>query len=211
ESESESSSSSKKDNTSNSYEIFADSPANANSQRPTQNFGLAVFKKDKLISNLNEMESISHLLIKNDIDNCIFSFPCPFHENEKLDLSISPNKKTKIKVDTSSENPKVTINIYVVADLLTLNTSTTLNTPDSLDKISETAKKNLTDQIKNYLNKTCKEFDSDIDGFGKYAIKNFWTKSEWHNYDWQNKYKNCKFDVNIQLDLTSSLLLTEIN
>ena len=40
-------------------------------------------------------------------------------------------------------------------------------------------------------------YNSDIDGFGKYALKHFSTINEWENFNWLDNYQNSFFKVNV--------------
>ena len=60
-----------------------------------------------------------------------------------------------------------------------------------------------------YLNKTAKEFKSDIVGFGMYALSNFYTIPEWNKYEWLEKYENSSFSVEVYVDVTSKLFFTK--
>ena len=67
----------------------------------------------------------------------------------------------------------------------------------------------MNDKIHTYLYKVSKEFNSDIDGFGKYAVKNFLTWDDWINYNWLDNYKNSFFEVNVNTDVKSGYILME--
>ena len=64
------------------------------------------------------------------------------------------------------------------------------------------------ENIENYLNKTSKELNSDIAGFSQYAIPHFLTLPQWDNYNWASKYANSNFTVDVDFDVTSSLLFS---
>ena len=60
-----------------------------------------------------------------------------------------------------------------------------------------------------YLYKTSKNFNSDIDGLGKYSLQNFFTSKQFEQYSWLENYKNAFFDVEIDTSVKSGMLLTE--
>ena len=61
-----------------------------------------------------------------------------------------------------------------------------------------------------YLNKVSKELKADVDGFARYAIRKFLTEDDWYSYNWQEQYEKAEFIVNSNVNVTSSLLLTEL-
>ena len=89
-------------------------------QRGTQNVGVAVFKDYKYIGQLSEIESICHLLVTNNVDSFVVSIPMENYPDHLLDLNISPVRNSKIKVDTSSDSPNISVSIYCEAKILTI-------------------------------------------------------------------------------------------
>ena len=55
--------------------------------------------------------------------------------------------------------------------------------------------------VTNFLYKTSKELQSDIVGFGKYALSNYLTWEEWENSNWNENYKNSFFNVNVNVSV----------
>ena len=177
-------------------------------QRGTQNVGIAVFKEDKYIDHLSEMESICHLLITNNVNAFVLSINMEDYPDNLLDLNISPVRNTKVEIDTSSDQPTISINVYCDAKILTVGKNYDYANSEVLDKISAHAEKYLKERLENYLNKVSKELNCDIDGFSQQALANFSTIPEWVNYDWASKYANANFNVNVNLNVTSSLLFS---
>lgn len=178
--------------------------------RGTENFGIAVFNDDKLCGELTAVESICHLLIQNEVDSCIVSIDNPVSnkEKEKMELQILPRENTKIDINFKNDKPIITINIKLDADIMTLNKNINYETNDVLTKISDATKNYLTKQFHNYLNKVTKKYNVDIDNFSTKAPAHFLTISDLENYNWEQKFKNSEFDVNIDVNVLSTLLVT---
>ena len=183
--------------------------------RGTENFGIAVFKDDKLCGKLTATESICHLLINNEVDSCIISIENPFSNNketetsEKIELQLFPSKNSKIILDIIDNIPNISINISLNAEIMTLIKNTNYETNEALSKISNSAKKYLEEQFNRYLNKVCKELNTDIDKFSQKAPAHFATIHDFKNFNWPEKYKNAEFKVEIDVNVISSMLLTQ--
>ena len=93
-------------------------------QRGTQNVGIAVFKKDKYVGQLSEIDSICHLLITNNVDSFILSTPNKDYPDDLIDLSISPVRNCKINVDTNSNTPSISISVFCDAKILAICSKT---------------------------------------------------------------------------------------
>ena len=172
--------------------------------------GLAVFKEDKLVGNLNANQTLSHQLITNELDFSTLNIPSPFNQNETLDIYISSFKSPKIKVDIQNGSPFVQINLYVAARIVSFNSyHINLLTEENLNLIQTTVKQHLENQMYDYLNTTSKEYNSDISGLGRYAVKNFKTTEDWNSYNWLENFQNSTFKVNIDISIKTGNLLTQ--
>ena len=178
-------------------------------KRGTENFGIAVFNKDKFRGELSIVETLCHLLILDRVDSCSISIDNPVEEGEKLELQLFPSKKPKISVDIKDDIPIISIKLFVSSDVLTLNQNVNYESNEILDKISDATKSYLEDELNKYLNKISKEYESDIDSFCNYALGHFATIPEWENFDWREKYKNAQFNVDIDVNVISSVLITK--
>lgn len=65
-------------------------------------------------------------------------------------------------------------------------------------------------EFNSYFNKISREYETDIDCFSTKALAYFPTINDWNNYNWSEKFKDAKFDININIDSISSMLLTKI-
>ena len=180
-------------------------------KRGTENFGIAVFKDDKFRGELTAVESMCHLLLQNRVDSCIVSIDNPLIEKEaeKMELQIFPRQNTKIKVTIENDTPHISVNLKLHADIMTLDKDVEYETNEILSKISNATKDYLTEQINHYLKKVSTEYESDIDNFCTRAAAHFLTISDWNNFNWNEKFKKSKFDVNVDVNVLSTMLITK--
>ena len=175
----------------------------------SENFGVAVFREDKLVGELNAFESVAFLNIRNNIDRFLISVQDPENENNILDIYMTPSSNTSIKVDTSTKSPYVVINCNFTGRIYSMTQNSMYLSPEVLDSISKTCNSYLETHFSNYLYKTSREFNSDINSVGDYALKNFFTTREFENYSWLENYKNAFFKVNVDSSVKSGMLITE--
>lgn len=179
--------------------------------RGTENFGIAVFNEDKLCGELTATESICHLLITNKLDSCIISIDNPISEKEtqKIEIQLFPSKKTKINLNIVNDIPHISLQLSLNADIMTLDTDVNYEANNVLSKISEATEQYLKTQFNDYLNKVTKQYNVDIDDFCLKGPSNFSTISEWEKFNWDEKFKNTEFDVNIDINVLSTILITK--
>lgn len=183
--------------------------SSASGKRGTENIGLAVFENDKFRGELTATETICHLLINNDLDSCIISISNPIVESEKMELQLFPSKKTKITINIIDGIPHISIKLYLNADVMTLEQDIDYENSETLEKISSAARNYLINELNKYLNKISKEYNCDIDKFYSKAIGHFATIPEWENFNWKEKFKNAVFNIDLDFNVTSSLLVTK--
>lgn len=174
-----------------------------------ENIGVAVFKDDILVGELNATETIAFLCMKNKVDRFLISVPDPLNYNNYIDVYVTPLKSTKIKVDTSASTPYIKVNCYFMARIYSMSENSKYLSNDVLTAISNSCNSYLESVILDYLYKTSKNFKSDINGFGRYATKNFLTSQDFEAYNWEENYKNAFFKVEIDTSVKSGMLITE--
>lgn len=174
-----------------------------------ENIGVAVFRADKLVGELDAIETIAFLNIRNQIERFLISIPDPLNNGDYLDIYMSPVKTTEIKVDTSTPTPYISVKLKFDGRVYSMSENAKYLSPEILDKISNNCNSYLESTFKDYLYKTSKEFKSDINNFGTSSLKNFFTDKEFKEYNWHENYKNAFFDVEVDTSIKSGMLLTE--
>ncbi len=174
----------------------------------TEMMGLAVFKNDKLIGELNARETLCHLMIRDEFESCNISIPNPEDKNAYIDLYVYNQSKPKISVKIVNGSPLISIDIKLEAKILSVDNNSNYMTENILTEISTSASQYIKKILCEYLYKTTTEFNSDIDGFGKYALPLFTTTQEFDSYNWLQNYQNSFFDVKVETNVQSAFLLS---
>ena len=174
-----------------------------------ENIGIAAFKDDKLVGELCALETTTLLALRNEVDRFLISLPDPDDVNSYIDIYLYPQGSTSIDIDTSNSSPYIKVNAKFTGRIYSMSNNSQYLDPSILDDISQTCNKYLESVFCDYLYKTSKEFKSDINGFGKYALSNFFTTQDYDHYNWRNNYQNAFFEVNVDTSIKSSMLITE--
>lgn len=189
--------------------------------------GLAVFSKDKLVGELSAQESIWHLMVSSKLQSCVISIPNPIGDTESIDINLRLKQDTKNSVELVNGTPHISSKLKVEASITSATQQSTSNknmtsaqggsfskqqssdlsgnyySQENLKLIEDVCNDYLEKNITDYLYKTSKEYKSDIDGFGKYAVKYFTTIQDWQEYNWLDNYKNSIFNVEVETNLKS--------
>ena len=174
-----------------------------------ENIGVAVFKGDKLVGELDALETISFLNIRNDLDRFLISVPDPLNNNHYLDIYLTPVHSTSINIDTTNQSPYIKIKLEFSGRIYSMTENSKYLSSEVLDSISNSCNSYLESVFADYLYKTSKDLKSDINGFGKYTLKNFITTKQYEDYNWLENYKNSFFDVEVNTSVKSGMLITE--
>ena len=178
-------------------------------KRESQNIGIAVFNDDKLAGELNAIESICFLNIKNKVDSFLVSIPDPQDPNSKIDIYLTPNSTHNIDVNIINGSPYIKIKLDFSGKIYSMKRGSQYLDSDVLNSISNSCNSYLESQFSSYLYKTSTDFKSDINGLGSYVLSKFSTTTEFNNYNWLENYKNSTFDIRINTVIDSGFLLTQ--
>lgn len=174
-----------------------------------ENMGLAVFVGDKLVGELDNIGTMCHMIVSNELENATLTIHNPYDYNSNISVYIHLSKDTKNKVKLVNGYPYITCNIYVGGYVLSLEDTLDLSNQETLNALNETVNLYLEEYIYSYLYKTSKDFKSDIDDFGRHLLSNYLTLDEWNSADWLNNYQNAFFDVNVETNLVSGYLFSK--
>ena len=180
------------------------------SETSLENIGIAVFNGDKLVGELNVIDSLSHLLIIDELGSATISIPSPFDSNSTISIYIISTKSPEISVELINGTPYIDCTIYIEGDILSLDENLDYTNEDNLKLIEEFSNSFLEQNISSYLYKTSKDLKSDIANFGKYTLKNYATWDDWIKSDWLYNYQNSFFTVKVNSNIKNSQLFTNM-
>ena len=175
--------------------------------RGTENIGLAVFNKDRYIGTLSAIETLCYTLIEEEVDNFSVCIDNPINPDKKIDISISSLEPAHTKIDISNDNPTITIKLNLTAKALTGQDSLDFSNKDTLNTVNAALKDYLTSKMKDFLYKTSRDYGCDINGFYRLVKQKFLTIPEYENYNWEEKYKQANFNIEIDSNVISSFLV----
>lgn len=175
----------------------------------SENIGLAVFKDDKLVGELNSIETLSFLATRNEISSFLVSVPDPNDSNSYIDIYLTPIIDTNVDVDIVNGSPYIKVSYSFTGRIYSMKQDSNYLDDNVLQKVSQSCSSYLKTVFSNYLYKTAKDLNADINAFGKSARSNFLTLQEFEDYNWLEHYIDSFFDVSVDASIRSSYLLTE--
>jgi spore germination protein KC len=174
-----------------------------------QSVGLAVFRGDKLVGELNGLETIAHLIVSNKIKNCVLNIPSPFVENATIAIRIRQVKPTKNTVEYDRGTATIYSDIFLDGEIIEATGFYDFSSSENLQKVTDASDKYIKKLLLDYLYKTSKEFNSDIVGFGRLLLPRYRTVQEWEKINWLSKYENSVFSVNVKCNINEGELFSK--
>ncbi len=152
--------------------------------------GICIFKKDKLKAVYTGYEPVYHNILKGNLKNT--NYVLSTGENTVV-YELTQENRPKVKVDTSSKNPVIRIEIPLDCRIKS-RTSDNLNFKELLEK-------DLTHKTKEYLYKSAKTLETDVMRYEKIAKRKFLTTKKFNEYNWEENYRMASFDIMITADI----------
>ncbi|KNY28821.1 Ger(x)C family spore germination protein [Pseudobacteroides cellulosolvens] len=167
----------------------------------TENMGLAVFNGDKMVGEMDGTDSKYLLLATGEYGHAYWTIPDQKEEGKFVLLDIKQSRRPQHKVKLVDEKPYIDVKIILEADILSIQSTVDYEQGELTNLLEKYVEELIGKEMHRFLEKTSKDFNSDICGFGSYAKKYFLTWKEWEKYNWKSKYKDATFNVDINLKI----------
>lgn len=171
-----------------------------------QTMGLAAFKGNKMVGELDGGEATSYLLSTGYFKHAYVTIPDPIKKDSYIVINLRQNRIPKRKVEIVNGNPKISLTMNVEADFLSIQSGIDYEYT-YLESFEKFTSEFLKEEILRFLNRTSKELKSDICGFGSNAKMNFLTWDDWKKVEWLSKYKDSEFDVEVNFKIRRTGLM----
>jgi len=172
--------------------------------------GGAVFNKDKLIGYLNERQTIGYRWCKSEVESGAVSIPSPVNDDRYESVEVKKSDTT-IKPTVKGNDISFTINVEGEGIITEQEVMTSLedNTRklEHMKKTEEKMNKQIEKYIKLAIEKSQKEFHSDIFGFGRALNKE--EPKVWNQVknDWNERFSEVPYTVNVHFKINSTGLM----
>ncbi len=176
-------------------------------EKVNQTSGFGIFKDDKLIEIASINDSISHLILTNNLKNSTIRLTSPYKDNEFIDVELSLYKDSSLDIEIINNVPCITANIYPEGKVL--SSGSTFNyTQNELNKTIE----NLTNEyistsLKNYFYNVVNKLNCDTIGIEEKYKSKLLTENEFNKTNWNNTFQKSLFTSKIKTKINSSNLL----
>lgn len=164
-------------------------------------FGTAVFDGDKMVGNLTSYETRYFLMITGDFKRGFFTIPDKENPDLGILLDARLGRKPQIKAYFKNGKPVIDVNITIECDLGSIQGRENYEKLDKVNDLNRYIEKIIQKDISKTIEKTQKEWGTDIFGFGGYIARNFGTVTEFEKYNWKEHYRETKVNVDVSVNV----------
>lgn len=165
----------------------------------SETMGLAVFDGTNMVGALDGQEATYHLIATGEYNYSYVTIQDPKDVNTFVVLNLKQSRKPAYKVSFDGGKPRISLKIKLEADYLSIQSGINYEMGADRELFEKSAEQFLKTEITRFLDRTAKEFKSDICGFGRFVKGSFLTWKEWEDFNWLGKYKDSTFDVDVDL------------
>ncbi len=169
--------------------------------------GMAVFKKDKMVGTLSDVETRGYLWVSNKIKSGILEIKidegtaCLEIKKSKCKMKIemTDDKKLKIELTVSEEGTIGELSGFKDLELI-----------DIIEILKKEGAKVIEDEIYASIDKA-KILNADYFGFGDMFNKKYSKKFETFKDDWDEEFRNIEVSVKVETKITGSGMILDLN
>ncbi len=171
--------------------------------------GVAIFKKNKLIGNLNEIETRGYHWVIGEMGNATISIPSLKHEDELVQIEMIGGNST-IKPFLNGDKISFTINSQVEVALAEQQSKKQFDPVENLKylkQVEEKIKEFIENEMTTAIEKVQKEYQTDIFGFGRQLHKSY--PREWGEVkeNWDEIFSNSPYTITIDVKIKHTGLI----
>lgn len=158
--------------------------------------GSAVFKGDKMVGSMGIVDTQIYNYLTGDTSKNYVTFKTE-KSTSPITVLLGIDDKTRITYD--KKNHTSNIKLSFAADFVALPDDYVAE--QDLEYFQSLAEKAIKEQAEALIHRTQTEFNSDIVGFGMAAKNQFITNKEFDRFNWDMKYKDMKYSVDVELEV----------
>jgi spore germination protein KC len=159
---------------------------------------VGVLRQDKLVGYLNETEASGYKYLIGNLKSTVVEMPCNKTHKDVTELIHS---KTMVKANMVNHKPSIHVQIDAEANVAELQCQSDLLDLNVIHVLEDKTEKEIKKQITKVLQKTQKEYHSDIFGFGDKIHQSYpkdWAKLK---KNWNKTFSTLPVKVNVKVEI----------
>ena len=169
--------------------------------------GTAVFAGGKMVGTLNNNETRYMLMVIGHFKRGLITCLDKNDPKSSISFDIIPGRKPKITAKFEDGKPVINVKLNIEADVVTIQSRINYEDKNKINELNVMLKNYIEDGVKKSIEKTQKEYKSDIFGFGFKIARQFNTLPEFLQYNWLSHYPDAKVNVDVVVNVRRTGLM----
>ena len=169
--------------------------------------GTAVFNGDKMVGNLDSVETRYYLLVMGKYKRGIMTINDKEKPSSAIAVDIRLGRNPQIKSHFENGKPVIDVKLKIEGDIQSIQSRIDYEKLSKLNDLNNQIKEHLQNGIQKLIEKTQKEFKADIFGFGHKVVDHFSTIQEWQKYNWLSHYPEAKVNLDVEVNVRRTGLM----
>lgn len=175
--------------------------------RKPEFMGTAIFNGSKMVGSLTSYETRYFLMVTGKFKRGFFTLNDKNSEGDAIPLDLRLGRKPKITTHFEDGIPIINIKLNIEADIGAVQSRIPYEKLNKIDDLNDQLKQLIEKGVLKTVEKTQKEFNTDIFGFGKKVAWEFSNVKEFEKYDWLKHYKDAKINVVVETNVRRTGLM----
>jgi len=174
----------------------------------TEVAGAALFKEDKMVTEIDGDELMVLMMLRNSFYNSNLTLADPLQPDRMIAVNLHQQRSTRFNVDVSEPVPKISIEIALESFELGVQSESNFEDPRYRPILELAVSNKVRNDVVGLLQKT-QQLDIDPAWIGEEAKIHFLTAQKWADYNWRQVYSQAPIDVTVKVDLRTFGLVRE--
>lgn len=162
--------------------------------------GSAIFNKDRMVGQLDGHETRMLLLLNGNYQKGIFTIQDPIKPNLIIAINLRLVDKPKIEIYLNGDKTNLNITIRTEGDIYAIQSNINYEDPQMIGMIENATQQQLIQGFYDVVAK-CQSMNSDVFGFGKYALNKFATIEELESYNWNDRFNQADISISVEFKI----------
>ena len=163
-----------------------------------QNTGIAIFDKDKFVSNLSVLDSISYALIADRLETSTISIKSTSNNDKLIDVLIKQTKKPEINCNIINSYPFIKIKLFLEYEILSSTYELNLNNIEENTLLENEIESYIQEMVSSFLYEISHKYNVDLCNFENKILANYLTLDEFEKIHWDKIYQDSYFEVEVK-------------
>ncbi|MCL5935390.1 MAG: Ger(x)C family spore germination protein [Firmicutes bacterium] len=172
-----------------------------------QFIGSAVFKGDKMVGELTGDETRYLNMITGHMELSFLVVSDPEKKGEPVGINLRQARKPKIKVRFTPETPVIEVEIYQEPEIVGVGSGINYESTELKPVLEKALEDIIRERCEKLVARSQDEFRADIFGLGRYASKNFLTRSDWEKFHWEKVYPMARVEIKVHVKIRRTGLM----